>query len=197
MSDNEEHDKWLEEQKQHWSPIQNLTESFYYTYLRFENNELVAIESVDDFDAYWDYKNQVWACGLGDTLEQPWPGIEDWKKYMEGEDVPYPDTTWDGKPHPKAGELQHWEGMDHWYKVLVTNDVHTAARWIAEQRLEKDWSVVHYDSEDFTYEAIQRKLIDCLKRFAAPDMWEGNDEGSDPEAIARLNTLKSKGVSID
>lgn len=180
-----------------YAEIKKLSESeYYFAYLRFENEELVASITQDDFIAYVDNNNGEWVSTLSDTLETP---LSDFNmaEYLNGYDYTLPATMHDGSPHPFAGEVRRDEGMTPWFTTIVSNDVISAAAWLRENNM-TDWTAKYYDSPAVTYEAIQQELIKQLKEYAAPDIdgSDGVDYGSRAEAIEILQRLGAKGVDV-
>ena len=167
---------------------------YYFTYLRFEDGELVAAITRDDFTAWYDYKHCEWASNLADTVEMRFEEILPMEKYLNGYSEPLPDLLYDGSPNPMAGAMFTDEGMAYYYKTIVTNDVKTARRWADSRGLDK-WKIVEYDAPEVSYEAIQEQMIRELKDYAF-DV-SGNHEYEYPEAWDTLRRLKDKGVEID
>ena len=167
---------------------------YYFTYLRFEDGELVAAITRDDFIAWYDYRHCEWVSNLADTVEMRFEEILPMEKYLNGYSEPLPDLLWDGSPNPMAGKIYTDEGMAYFYKTIVTNDVEAARRW-ADSRGLDEWKIEEYDAPEVSHEAIQEQMIRELKDYAFDS--SGNAEYEYQEAKDTLQRLKDKGVSID
>jgi len=181
-----------------YDELQKITDSWYYTYLLFDDEgKLKAHITNDDYCAWTDVPNNVIASGLWDVFEFANDAEKfDLKKYLEGEDVVYPATIYDGSPHPKAGQVQHWDGMDGWFTTLITNNVLAAEHWAKEFGLDMNkWKFVEYKDDETTYEAIQKEIIERLEEYIKahdpnnPDAWAGELADDDPAVLA-LDTMK-------